>query len=259
MATRRKTWASKVSLLFETFTATKHRGNTPDEVRAAGGCTDRPAACAATGIDAQVVAGRGAAGRRSSDDEVGRRPRLDRGGRRSTRRGPPTRRGAARDATARARRGDRVTAAAIVTHGSSGATGASEPSAEPRPAASSASSGEGPVGAPRPVEVGDVAVVHRVLGLHARDDPEPREPREVGAAQQLRVLDADPPQPTALERVERERVRAVADRVDGRHETRPSDARRSEPDELVGVVDREPAPTSPRSPGTGRRTRRCGC
>ena len=63
----------------------------------------------------------------------------------------------------------RWTAAAIAIQGSSGATGASEPRASATPASMHRPVGERALGAPGPVPVGHVAVVDRVLGLHAGD------------------------------------------------------------------------------------------
>ncbi|MEZ5190069.1 MAG: hypothetical protein R2717_03695 [Schumannella sp.] len=71
--------------------------------------------------------------------------------------------------------------------------------------------------------IGDVAVVHGVLGLHTRDDPERGETPQIRIADQLRVLDAASlacvrRHPERLEGVERDRGGPVADRVDGGHE-----------------------------------------
>ncbi len=86
----------------------------------------------------------------------------------------------------------------------------------------------------RPDRVGQVAVVERVLGLHARGDAQPREARDVGVRDELRVLDASP-RPGARERVERMGVRDVADRVD-RARGPPPVAARHELDEVGGVT-----------------------
>ena len=84
---------------------------------------------------------------------------------------------------------------------------------------------ERPVGAAGPVAVGDVAVVHGVLGLDAGDDAEPGEPRDVRLGEQLGVLDAAsaaaPPTDAELfEGVEGEAVGVVADGVHRRAEPR---------------------------------------
>ncbi len=55
----------------------------------------------------------------------------------------------------------------------------------------------GAAGAALPTAFGDIAVVHRLLGLHARRNPELREPREVDLAQQLRSARARPVAPVA--------------------------------------------------------------
>ena len=71
----------------------------------------------------------------------------------------------------------------------------------------------------RPDRVGHVAVVDRMLGLHARADPEPAESRDVGVRDELRVLDRAP-RAGRGEGVERVRVRDVADGVDGARQAR---------------------------------------
>jgi hypothetical protein len=73
---------------------------------------------------------------------------------------------------------------------------------------------EAPVGPVRPDQLGHVAVVEQVRGLHARDDPEAAHLRDVGPGHQLRVLDRAA---GARLRVRRHGVvaRGVADRVDG--------------------------------------------
>ena len=72
----------------------------------------------------------------------------------------------------------RPTAAAIVTHGSSGATGASEPNRRRAPASSSDRNAYATVRAPRPVAVGDVAVVD--AGARAARWPRRRARRTAG-------------------------------------------------------------------------------
>ena len=107
----------------------------------------------------------------------------------------------------------RKTAAAIAAHGSSGDTGASEPNSRFAPVSARRAQRIRQRGLVRPDRVGEVAIVDRVLGLHARADAETREPRDVGVRDQLRVLDrADGT--GERERVERVGVGDVADRVD---------------------------------------------
>src|SRR5713226_5388718 len=67
---------------------------------------------------------------------------------------------------------------------------------------------------------GPAPVVNGVVGLHARNHPEPSEPREIFRANVLRVLDAEPvargvPAAHALEQVQDLGVGAVADGVNG--------------------------------------------
>ena len=108
------------------------------------------------------------------------------------RRARPAERWLAPDATARVRRGCAPTAAAIAIQGSSGATGASEPKARRHAGARAVRRAETRAGSPGPECVGHIAVVHRVLRLHARGHAEAGEPRDVVVGQQLGVLDAAP-------------------------------------------------------------------
>ena len=95
----------------------------------------------------------------------------------------------ARDATAGRPSRVRKTAAAIAAHGSSGETGASEPKSRFAPGVGERAQRVRLRGLLGPDRVGDVAVVDRVLGLHARADAEAGESRDVGVRDELRVLD----------------------------------------------------------------------
>ena len=108
---------------------------------------------------------------------------------------------------------DRWTAAAIASHGSSGETGASEPRASSHAVVEHPPQREAAVGAVGPDQLGHVAVVEKVRGLHAGDHADASHLGDVGAGHQLRVLDR-----TAGARLRVRRHGVVAGRVtDGVH------------------------------------------
>ena len=94
-------------------------------------------------------------------------------------------------------------------HGRIGAEGERRPRVnEPLPCV-------GSVGPAVPVAVGDIPVVHRVLGLHTRHDPEGGEAGEVLLGDQLCVFDAAAAS-HRLERIEGHGVGCIADGVHAR-------------------------------------------
>ena len=122
-----------------------------------------------------------------------------------------------------------------------GRDGGVGPEREPDAGAVQRAEGERAVGPTGPVAVGDVPVVHGVLGLHAGDHAERREPLDVLPGHQLGVLDR-PRGAGRREGVEGQGVRCVADGVDRaaqavaggvRHEGRES--RRRHREDAVGV------------------------
>ena len=132
------------------------------------------------------------------------------------------------------------------------------PEREPDAGAVQRPEGERAVGPTGPVAVGDVPVVHRVLGLHAGDHAERREPLDVLPGHQLGVLDR-PRGAGRREGVEGQGVRGVADGVDRaaqavaggvRHEG--SQARRWHREDAVRV-------RTGHARRTGRGSTRCGC
>ena len=133
--------------------------------------------------------GRAAAGRgRAAPGRRGSRPRPS-AGRRRRRPAPRATVSACSPCHGSRSSALRCTAAAIASHGSSGETGASEPSASSTPSSSIQRNAKQRSAAARPDPLGEVAVVEQVGRLDAGPDAELGHPAYVVAADQLGVLD----------------------------------------------------------------------
>ena len=100
----------------------------------------------------------------------------------------------------------------MASHGSSGATGASEPKARTRARVEQGSERKCPTGAVGPVAVDDVTVVEQMLGLDTGNHAQLRETLHIGVIEQLRVLDAAA-RPGARKCLQHQRIRSIPDRM----------------------------------------------